>query len=111
MKKMKICNNVTYRRVSGCGNLYVTVGVNEFGEPHQIFIQNEGGCASTINTLARYISEDLRDHTRSLESIVKQLRKSPCRLCLNGGSDGKSCCHIVADILDGYKITELDCPF
>ncbi|MCK9577006.1 MAG: hypothetical protein M0R51_13975 [Clostridia bacterium] len=107
--------SICYKRMSGCGNLYITIGEDESGAPYEIFVQNANGCTSMTNTFARYISNDLKEQTRDLPKIIKNLRKVPCAACIKKNSpvDGKSCCHIMADVLERYVKPEkmLDSPF
>lgn len=108
-------NSVCYKRISGCGNLYITIGEDEEGNVYEVFVQNSSGCTAMMNTFARYISHDLQNQTRPLPEIIKNLRKVPCAECIKENSvvDGKSCCHILADVLELYvkKKKPLKSPF
>lgn len=102
----------TYKRTSGCGNLYITIDETEDGRPIHVFIENINGCKAMTNTLARYISNDLEAGTKDLSKIIHILKKATCASCITEG-EGKSCAHIVAKILEEYDNKEkvLDSPF
>lgn len=99
----------TYRRASGCGNLYITIDETEGNNPIHIFIENSNGCKAMTTTLARYISNDLENETKDLSKIIHILKKSSCAACITDG-EGKSCAHILAKILENYEIV-LKSPF
>lgn len=93
----------TYKRNSGCGTIYVTVDVDENNRPIHIFVDNSHGCNSTIKTLSDYISHDLETNKSDLKEIVQILKKSKCDVSIkNENSEGNSCCHIIAKILEEY---------
>lgn len=93
----------TYKRNSGCGTIYVTVDVDENNRPIHIFVDNSHGCNSTIKTLSDYISHDLETNKTELKEIVQILKKSKCDISIkNEHSEGNSCCHIIAKILEEY---------
>jgi len=69
----------TYRFRLGCGNLYVTVNIEE-GNPFEVFAQRgkAGACTSAlIEGVARLVSLALRTGV-SAEEISKQLRGISC---------------------------------
>ena len=73
------------------------------GKPIHIFVDNSHGCNATIKTLSDYISNDLETNKSDLKEIVQILKKSKCDVSIkNENSEGNSCCHIIAKILEEY---------
>ena len=70
---------------------------------YHIFVDNSHGCNATIKTLSDYISNDLETNKSDLKEIVQILKKSKCDVSIkNENSEGNSCCHIIAKILEEY---------
>lgn len=97
-----------YKLKTGCGNLYLFIGIDEYdGKIYDIFTNTDGVGGCTVNTQAvsRLISACLRSGT-PIEYIIEQLNKTgTCpsfqfhrgkgeKLC-----NGKSCPSAIANIL------------
>lgn len=65
---------------TGCGNLYVTINVDEDGRPFELFTQmgKAGGCAaSQLEAIGRLVSLGFRSGIE-VKSIIEQLRNIRC---------------------------------
>jgi len=65
---------------TGCGNLYVTINVDETGAPFELFTQmgKAGGCAaSQLEAIGRLVSLGFRSGIE-VKSIIEQLRNIRC---------------------------------
>ncbi|MGD0335571.1 MAG: vitamin B12-dependent ribonucleotide reductase [Candidatus Omnitrophota bacterium] len=70
----------TTKVATGCGNLYVTINVDEDGKPFELFTQmgKAGGCAaSQLEALGRLVSLGFRSGIE-VKSIIEQLRNIRC---------------------------------
>ncbi len=65
---------------TGCGNLYITINVDEKGRPFELFTQmgKAGGCAaSQLEAIGRLVSLGFRSGIE-VKSIIEQLRNIRC---------------------------------
>ena len=65
---------------TGCGNLYITINVDEEGKPFELFTQmgKAGGCAaSQLEAIGRLVSLGFRSGIE-VKSIIEQLRNIRC---------------------------------
>jgi ribonucleoside-diphosphate reductase alpha chain len=70
----------TTKVATGCGNLYVTINVDEESRPFELFTQmgKAGGCAaSQLEAIGRLVSLAFRSGIE-VKSIIEQLRNIRC---------------------------------
>lgn len=70
----------TTKVATGCGNLYVTINVDEGGRPFELFTQmgKAGGCAaSQLEAIGRLVSLGFRSGVE-VHAIIEQLRNIRC---------------------------------
>ena len=70
----------TTKVATGCGNLYITINVDEEGMPFELFTQmgKAGGCAaSQLEAIGRLVSLGFRSGIE-VKSIIEQLRNIRC---------------------------------
>jgi ribonucleoside-diphosphate reductase alpha chain len=70
----------TTKVATGCGNLYVTINIDEQGKPFELFTQmgKAGGCAaSQLEAIGRLVSLAFRSGIE-VKSIIEQLRNIRC---------------------------------
>jgi ribonucleoside-diphosphate reductase alpha chain len=76
----EVINGTTTKVATGCGNLYVTINVDEEGKPFELFTQmgKAGGCAaSQLEAVGRLVSLAFRADIE-VKSIIEQLRNIRC---------------------------------
>lgn len=102
MKRENILNGKTYKIITGCGSMYVTVNMDASGVPIEVFINlgKAGGCgASQTEALGRLISMLLQSNI-SCEKIAKQLGGISCHSPgWNGGAKIASCADAISLVL------------
>jgi ribonucleoside-diphosphate reductase alpha chain len=76
----EVITGTTTKVATGCGNLYVTINVDEEGKPFELFTQmgKAGGCAaSQLEAIGRLVSLAFRSGIE-VKSIIEQLRNIRC---------------------------------
>lgn len=76
----EVITGTTTKVSTGCGNLYVTINIDEEGRPFELFTQmgKAGGCAaSQLEALGRLVSLAFRSGIE-VKSIIEQLRNIRC---------------------------------
>ena len=100
----KVIKGQTYKMVTGCGSLYVTVNFNE-DKPFEVFAKlgKSGGCpACHTEALTRAISIGLRSGV-SLEEYYDHLKDIQCNnITVSDGEQIKSCPDAIAKVLKNF---------
>ncbi|MFA5090891.1 MAG: vitamin B12-dependent ribonucleotide reductase [Candidatus Omnitrophota bacterium] len=76
----EVITGTTSKVATGCGNLYVTINIDEEGKPFELFTQmgKAGGCAaSQLEAIGRLVSLAFRSGIE-VKSIIEQLRNIRC---------------------------------
>jgi ribonucleoside-diphosphate reductase alpha chain len=76
----EVIMGTTTKVATGCGNLYVTINIDEEGRPFELFTQmgKAGGCAaSQLEAIGRLVSLAFRSGIE-VKSIIEQLRNIRC---------------------------------
>jgi ribonucleoside-diphosphate reductase alpha chain len=76
----EVITGTTTKVATGCGNLYVTINIDEESRPFELFTQmgKAGGCAaSQLEALGRLVSLAFRSGIE-VKSIIEQLRNIRC---------------------------------
>jgi len=76
----EVTTGTTTKVATGCGNLYITINVDEQGKPFELFTQmgKAGGCAaSQLEAVGRLVSLSLRSGL-DVKSIIEQLHGIRC---------------------------------
>jgi len=76
----EVITGTTTKVATGCGNLYVTINIDEEGKPFELFTQmgKAGGCAaSQLEAIGRLVSLGFRSGIE-VKSIIEQLRNIRC---------------------------------
>ena len=76
----EVITGTTTKVATGCGNLYVTINVDEGSRPFELFTQmgKAGGCAaSQLEAIGRLVSLGFRSGIE-VKSIIEQLRNIRC---------------------------------
>ncbi|MBF0338102.1 MAG: vitamin B12-dependent ribonucleotide reductase [Nitrospirae bacterium] len=105
-KRPKTIKGSTEAMLTGCGNLYVTVNLDEKGVPFEVFnhIGKAGGCAaSQSEAIGRLVSLALRCNI-VIDEIIKQLKGISCHqpIWTNGGKIS-SCSDAIAKAIEHYN--------
>ncbi len=106
----EICKGSTRRIRTGCGNLYVTVNVDDEGNPYEVFtrVGKAGGCAaSQSEAMGRLITLLFRAKV-PIEILVKQLQGISCHQPFgHGGGKVLSCADAVGKALQLHSRKEV----
>jgi ribonucleoside-diphosphate reductase alpha chain len=76
----EVITGTTTKVATGCGNLYITINIDEQGRPFELFTQmgKAGGCAaSQLEAIGRLVSLGFRSGIE-VKSIIEQLRNIRC---------------------------------
>lgn len=76
----EVIQGTTTKVATGCGNLYVTINIDQDGKPFELFTQmgKAGGCASSqMEALGRLVSLAFRSGIE-VKAIIEQLRNIRC---------------------------------
>jgi ribonucleoside-diphosphate reductase alpha chain len=99
----------TTKVATGCGNLYVTINVDENGMPFELFTQmgKAGGCAaSQLEAIGRLVSLSFRAGVE-VKSIIEQLRNIRCPSpSWEKGQRIFSCADAIARVIEKRLLTD-----
>lgn len=101
----------TTKVATGCGNLYVTINIDEEGKPFELFTQmgKAGGCAaSQLEAIGRLVSLAFRSGIE-VKSIIEQLRNIRCPSpSWEKGQRIFSCADAIARVIESRLINGVD---
>ncbi|MFA5410954.1 MAG: vitamin B12-dependent ribonucleotide reductase [Candidatus Omnitrophota bacterium] len=104
----EVITGTTTKVSTGCGNLYVTINVDERGRPFELFTQmgKAGGCAaSQLEAIGRLVSLGFRSGIE-VKSIIEQLRNIRCPSpSWEKGQRIFSCADAIARVVEKRLIT------
>jgi ribonucleoside-diphosphate reductase alpha chain len=104
-KRPKIVTGTTEVIPTGCGNIYITLNIDETGKPFEVFVRigKAGGCASSQNeAIGRLSSLALRCGVDS-HKIVEQLKGISCHQNTWGqGGKISSCADAIAKAIESH---------
>ncbi len=103
----------TTKVATGCGNLYVTINLDEQGRPFELFTQmgKAGGCAaSQLEATGRLVSLAFRSGIE-VKSIIEQLRNIRCPSpSWEKGQRIFSCADAIARVIEKRLVNGLETP-
>lgn len=88
----------TYKRLTGCGNMYITLNCHE-GIPYEVFMimGKAGGCASAqCEGIGRLATALLKQGAKNIDIIIQQLQGISCH---TSNGDLPSCANALAQVL------------
>lgn len=98
----------TSKVATGCGNLYVTINIDDEGRPFELFTQmgKAGGCAaSQLEAIGRLVSLGFRSGIE-VKSIIEQLRNIRCPSpSWEKGQRIFSCADAIARVIEKRLVT------
>lgn len=99
----------TTKVATGCGNLYVTINIDEEGKPFELFTQmgKAGGCAgSQLEAVGRLVSLAFRSGVE-VKAIIEQLRNIRCPSpSWEKGQRIFSCADAIARVIERRLLTD-----
>jgi ribonucleoside-diphosphate reductase alpha chain len=106
----EVITGTTTKVSTGCGNLYVTINIDEEGRPFELFTQmgKAGGCAaSQLEAIGRLVSLAFRSGIE-VKSIIEQLRNIRCPSpSWEKGQRIFSCADAIARVIEKRLIEEI----
>ncbi|MCM8770533.1 MAG: vitamin B12-dependent ribonucleotide reductase [Candidatus Omnitrophica bacterium] len=106
----EVISGTTTKVTTGCGNLYVTINVDEHGKPFELFTQmgKAGGCAaSQLEAIGRLVSLAFRSDIE-VKSIIEQLRNIRCPSpSWEKGGRIFSCADAIARVIEKRLLSEV----
>ncbi|MBF0342879.1 MAG: vitamin B12-dependent ribonucleotide reductase [Nitrospirae bacterium] len=106
-KRPSLIRGATAAMQTGCGNIYVTVNVDENGVPFEVFnhIGKAGGCAaSQSEAIGRLVSLALRTNI-VVDEVIKQLKGISCHQPIwTSGGKISSCADAIAKAIEQYNV-------
>jgi ribonucleoside-diphosphate reductase alpha chain len=109
----EVITGTTTKLATGCGNLYVTINVDEQGRPFELFTQmgKAGGCAgSQLEAVGRLVSLAFRSGIE-VKSIIEQLRNIRCPSpSWEKGQRIFSCADAIARVIERRLVSGVGAP-
>jgi ribonucleoside-diphosphate reductase alpha chain len=107
----EVIMGTTTKVATGCGNLYVTINIDEEGKPFELFTQmgKAGGCAaSQLEAIGRLVSMAFRSGVE-VKSIIEQLRNIRCPSpSWEKGQRIFSCADAIARVIEKRLVNGVD---
>jgi len=109
----EVITGTTTKVATGCGNLYVTINLDEQSRPFELFTQmgKAGGCAaSQLEAIGRLVSLGFRSGIE-VKSIIEQLRNIRCPSpSWEKGQRIFSCADAIARVIEKRLVNEQTIP-
>lgn len=97
-----ILQGKTFKCLTGCGNMYITLNYHE-DRPYEVFMimGKGGGCASAqCEGIGRLATALLKQDVKNVDIIIQQLQGISCH---SSNGDMPSCANALAQVLKEVK--------
>lgn len=106
-KRPKVLRNTTHKCRTGCGNLYVTITIDEHGNPVEIFLTmgHVGGCIGSFMAMIARLSSTMLRYGISIEEVLDKVRDEQCP---NSSQENYSCSEALAHAIETFMEMQND---